>query len=355
MKKLTPSIDRPQQIVAAALELLDGTPLESVSTRMIARQLGISQPALFRHFRSRDELMLAVVDSTRDRLGAVAAAIIDGHQSPASQLDALTAGLLAYVEQNPGLPRLLFSLPEPGKVATALRQLVAMQVSLVAELVRQGQWQGAFDRHVDSQQAGRAFVALIQGLVLQWQSSGGRTPLVDQAGPLMALWLDGVRATGSQPVAAGQGEPGEEGIVELDVRPILADGEDPLSQILAGVAAAGPRGIVILTVPFRPEPLLALLGAQGHVVSDRQIDQETWSVEISVNGGQIEDLRQLEAPEPLERVLHVTATLPAGEVYIARLPRYPRLLIQHLDGRGLLWAVHDEPDGTALLRVKKPR
>jgi hypothetical protein len=57
----------------------------------------------------------------------------------------------------------------------------------------------------------------------------------------------------------------------------------------------------------------------------------------------------------LERVLHVTATLPAGEVYIARLPRYPRLLIQHLDGRGLLWAVHDEPDGTALLRVKKPR
>ena len=365
MKNRPQSGERPPQIVAAALEVLEDTPLESVSTRKIARRLGISQPALFRHFRSRDELMLAVVDSTRAQLGAVAAGIIDGRQSPAAQLRALAVGLLEHVEQNPGLPRLLFSLPEQGNVAMALRQLIAMQTSLVTEVFRHGQHQGEFDAAIDPEQAGRMFVALIQGLVLQWQTSGCHGRLVNDSESLMALWLDGVRATGAPPASTAlastalastaPAEAGEEGIVELDVRPILAAGDDPLNEILAAVAAAGRRGIVVVTAPFRPEPLLALLGTQGHTVVDRQLDGKTWSIEIFVDGPEIEDLRELEVPEPLERVLEATASLAPEEVYIARLPRFPRLLINHLEDRGLRWAIHDGADGSALLRVKGPR
>ena len=68
----------------------------------------------------------------------------------------------------------------------------------------------------------------------------------------------------------------------------------------------------------------------------------------------IEDLRDLEAPQPLERILAATAKLAPGEAYSARVPRYPRLLLPRLEERGLLYEVYEEPNGTALVHVRRP-
>jgi len=68
----------------------------------------------------------------------------------------------------------------------------------------------------------------------------------------------------------------------------------------------------------------------------------------------IDDLRDLEAPEPMERVLAATAGLAPGGTYAARVPRYPRLLLPRLEERGLHCEVVEEPDGTALVRVRRP-
>jgi hypothetical protein len=82
---------------------------------------------------------------------------------------------------------------------------------------------------------------------------------------------------------------------------------------------------------------------------------DTWGVEVlGPDAPPIEDLRGLPAPEPLERILAATADLAAGATYAARTPRHPRLLLPHLEARGLRYQVHDEPDGTALVHVRRP-
>jgi uncharacterized protein (DUF2249 family) len=114
-------------------------------------------------------------------------------------------------------------------------------------------------------------------------------------------------------------------------------------------------GVLKITAPFRPAPLIAQLSTRGHAVRVEPIGAKCFEVEV-VSGAapEVADLRELEPPEPLERVLEAVAALPAGGVYLARLPRHPRMLLPHLRDQGLAWAVHDERDGTALLRVVRP-
>ncbi len=66
---------------------------------------------------------------------------------------------------------------------------------------------------------------------------------------------------------------------------------------------------------------------------------------------EIVDLRNLEAPEPMEKVLLACSDLGAGEFYLARVPCVPNLLFPHLKSRGLRWWVHEEADQSALLLV----
>ncbi len=355
---------RRKQIIEATLRLLADAPLSDVTTRRIARELGLSQPALFRHFSSRAALLLAVIDHARSGLGSVIEDVVGAGPELRSQLSVLTSRLLAFTEANPGFARLLFGDGAGGaggdSVRAALRQIVSMQRKLVAELVREAQRAGAVRAELSAARAAALFVGMVQGVILQWELGDRATSLVDEAGAVVAFWCRGAGV--GEPRAAlpvrpeSDSPPTDVALVALDARPILAGGEDPLDAILNAVAAAGPGGLIALTTPFRPKPLLSLLASRGHAVEAREATPGVWAVDIVVGGAPaLTDLRDLPAPEPLEQVLERTASLAPGEIFVARLPRFPRLLLPHLEARGLRYTLHEQPDGAALLHAVRSK
>lgn len=69
----------------------------------------------------------------------------------------------------------------------------------------------------------------------------------------------------------------------------------------------------------------------------------------------IVDLSDLEPCEPLERVLEALARLEPGGVFLARMPRYPRLLPDKLQKhRDCRWTIEEQADGTAIVRLWRP-
>jgi len=351
------------QIVQAAMDLLADFPLSQLSTRRIASLLGISQPALFRHFRSRDDILVEVVSTTRAELAGVAEQLLGKGGGAAVLLEGLATELMRHVARNPGLPRLLFANVASGEgaVLAAIRQLHSMQVSMIAELVRQGQQEGSFDPSIGARDAALLFVGFMQSATLARRLDPRAEPLETEGRRLFELWLRAVSSSAGarEPRPDPKPSPTDRGAMAslqvLDVRPLLQRGVDPLDSVLESIEGAGRGGVVKLSVPFRPAPLIALLGSRGHSVRDAQLGPKQWAVEIVCAGApEPEDLTDLEAPEPLERVLRATSHLAPGQVYLARLPRNPRLLLPRLEERGLRWSVFDEADGTAFLLVVRP-
>ena len=52
--------DRQRQIVETLLELVEELGVKAVSAQAIADRIGVSQPAIFRHFATKEALWLAV-------------------------------------------------------------------------------------------------------------------------------------------------------------------------------------------------------------------------------------------------------------------------------------------------------
>jgi hypothetical protein len=74
----------------------------------------------------------------------------------------------------------------------------------------------------------------------------------------------------------------------------------------------------------------------------------------AIDESSILDLRELEAPEPLERILAASSALPPGDDLLVRTPRFPRMLFPHLDARGLDWEAAECADQSALVWVRRP-
>ena len=142
----------------------------------------------------------------------------------------------------------------------------------------------------------------------------------------------------------------------LDVRPTLARGDHPVDEVLAAADALAPGGVVELIVPFEPRPLMQRLVEHGCTVQSfaPATAGDPWVVRAGKGGlAPLRDYADLEAPEPLERVLADVTALPPGTPYLARLPRNPVMLVPQLEARGLEHALTQRPDGSALLWARR--
>lgn len=140
----------------------------------------------------------------------------------------------------------------------------------------------------------------------------------------------------------------------LDLRQPGNDAETGKQKLLASLEKMPDNGILKLTVPNRSVDLIESLQSRGYRVNVRQWENSDWDVEVLASRTpDIIDLRELEAPEPMQRILTICTGMGKDDSYLARLPHVPTILFPHLLARGLAWCVHEERDNSALLMVRR--
>lgn len=144
----------------AAVELFAARGVDGVSIADIAAEAGISQGALYRHYRSKDEMAAQLFADAYRRTGAELAAIADAAPGFAARIHAMVAHFCGLYDADPALFR--FMLLAQHDVLPALDDAdsapVAAIEAAVAEAIEAGEL-GAVD--VDFA------AAAIMGIVLQ--------------------------------------------------------------------------------------------------------------------------------------------------------------------------------------------
>lgn len=67
-------------------------------------------------------------------------------------------------------------------------------------------------------------------------------------------------------------------VTSLDVRPMLAAGEEPFEAIMAAAESLPADGVLEITAPFEPVPLYAVLRARGFDHTMQQSSPSTFLV-----------------------------------------------------------------------------
>ena len=65
---MKPKIDRKLQILQFATEAFSRDGYDKVTVKQLADRCGITEPAIYRHFASKDAIYIGVLESLRDRL-----------------------------------------------------------------------------------------------------------------------------------------------------------------------------------------------------------------------------------------------------------------------------------------------
>jgi AcrR family transcriptional regulator len=103
-------IDRREQILSAALSLFAEYGVQHVSTRQIARAVGISQPSLYAHFATREEIAVELCQRAFARLRQRMITALENDGPPDARLLRAGGEYVAFGLEEPAAYRVAFML-----------------------------------------------------------------------------------------------------------------------------------------------------------------------------------------------------------------------------------------------------
>jgi len=97
---------RKQEILQALAQMLEASPGGKITTASLAKEVGVSEAALYRHFPSKAKMIEGLIEFAEETLFSRIGTILSDHEDAATQCHNIIFLLLTFVERNPGFARL---------------------------------------------------------------------------------------------------------------------------------------------------------------------------------------------------------------------------------------------------------
>lgn len=170
MRARKPAEDRKAQILQAALEIAFEAGPDRLTTGMIADRLGLTQPAIYKHFRNKEDIWQCVADRLCNLIAANIARNQEAALAPEDCLRRLVLDHLQLVRDHPALPQIMV-MRDPSEALSASVSQIRASISgfwnVLVENIRHSQSTGRFRAEIDAEDVATLILGIMQGLILR--------------------------------------------------------------------------------------------------------------------------------------------------------------------------------------------
>ena len=172
---------RRQQILEALAHELEINPGERITTAGLARAVGVSEAALYRHFPSKAKMFEGLIEFIEDSIFSLINRILKENDSSLKRCENILSLLLGFSERNPGLTRIL-----TGEVLTGETERLRIRVSQfyerletqIKQVLREGEMNKELSLTIPVQAQANLLLAVVEGRLTQFVRSGfKRSPI----------------------------------------------------------------------------------------------------------------------------------------------------------------------------------
>lgn len=183
---------RQEQIKQAVLDIIYTDGLKSLSTRNLAKRIGMSEGSIFRHFASKQAIILAIIkDVQNDFIGSLRN-IANSNIEPKERLNSFLCKTVTYLTENKGITMLLFSEASHNNDAELkinLSQIFNNQKKLVSKIILDGIALNIWDESIPVESVAMLYMGIPVSLNIELVLSGGEFHVDNFCAKMMQLLL----------------------------------------------------------------------------------------------------------------------------------------------------------------------
>lgn len=192
---------RQQQILQSLARMLETSPGARITTAALAREVGVSEAALYRHFPSKTKMYEGLIDFIEETLFSRINRIANDDADVQERCMRILTLLLTFAERNPGITRILTGdalTGETNRLHSRVVQLFDRLETQLKQVLRDAEIKQSMRTRLPHGPAANVMLALVEGRISQFVRSGFKRSPTDNWQDQWAIVTSGFWITNTE-------------------------------------------------------------------------------------------------------------------------------------------------------------
>ena len=165
---------RQKEIVQAALELISEKGIQGLTIKNLSKEIGISEPAIYRHFESKVHILMAILDVFKQNTEGMFKEELDRDLPAMEKISLLFSRNFEAFSQSPSLVPVIFSEElfrgESGLIGKVY-EIISRNLNALINLIEEGQKNNEIRNDIEAGQLAVIIMGSLRLFIKKWQYS----------------------------------------------------------------------------------------------------------------------------------------------------------------------------------------
>ena len=182
--------ERQIQIIEAATKRIDEHGIQDLTIKTLAADLNLSEAASYRHFKSKNEILLGLltyfIEEMKERLGLI---LSNKDRSPSELLKDLFDSQLKTFVKKPSVVSVIFSegiFQFNKELSSTVSSMMELMQNHIEDIVKKGQANDSFSKIVGVSITTTIIMGGMRITVLKWKLSGHNSDLIKDGNKVLS-------------------------------------------------------------------------------------------------------------------------------------------------------------------------
>lgn len=179
VKKITP---KQQEIIAAAGKILSVSGVSGLTIKNLAEEMQFSEAAIYRHFKSKEKIVLVMLQYLTQKLDEIYTASYTADDSPEKKLLQLFKAKFRFFQENPYFAVVTFSdglLESSQEVNRAIHTLMRVKQHHITAIIIENQVSQNFTESVSAEELVHVIMGAIRLQMFKWRVANFEFDIVE--------------------------------------------------------------------------------------------------------------------------------------------------------------------------------
>lgn len=184
--------DRQLEIIQAAGQILTDSGVHGLTIKNLAKAMNFSESAIYRHFTSKEEIIIGMLEYLADSMDQRYSAAIAAEQTPETKFITLFQNQFSFFQEHPYFVVAVFSdglLEESERINTTIMKIMAVKMKHLMPIVVEAQQQGVFTRSIPSEELIHVIMGTFRLQMFKWRIAKFQFDIVRQGNNMVQSLL----------------------------------------------------------------------------------------------------------------------------------------------------------------------
>ena len=180
--------ERQTQIIEASIEIISQKGIQGLTIKNLSKKIGISEPAIYRHFDSKTEILVTILNNFKEMATFLGGLMKDNNSSAAEKIEFMFSRIIAVFSETPSLISVIFSeeiFKNEDILKKKIVEIMDMNEEIIEQIIQKGQNNGDVRTDINYKNLALIVMGTLRFRVKRWDLKDYHGDLIKEGNDLI--------------------------------------------------------------------------------------------------------------------------------------------------------------------------